>query len=195
MNLIYYTLDGSDPRMVGGGISPTALEYTGPITLTSDLVIRTRALQSGRLWSAVDEAAFVVRPQPLLGDYDGNGIVDQSDLDLVLAHWGRVGRHPPPAWINDLPSGFIDQAELDRVLSQWGATVELPTAVALAEAQAALDEAGATASRKPRHDRGLDDASTEGALASAKRARRLLTARDAAFRSALSSELAAPRLR
>jgi len=33
---IYYTLDGSDPRSVGGGISNSAILYSGPISLPND---------------------------------------------------------------------------------------------------------------------------------------------------------------
>ncbi|MCO6044193.1 CotH kinase family protein [Aeoliella sp. ICT_H6.2] len=40
---IYYTLDGTDPRADGGGISPTAMEYTEPIAVTSTTQINARA--------------------------------------------------------------------------------------------------------------------------------------------------------
>jgi hypothetical protein len=47
---IYYTLDGSDPRLPGGGISPKAQGYSDPIRLGSraQLVARVR---SGDRWS------------------------------------------------------------------------------------------------------------------------------------------------
>src|SRR5687768_5857772 len=56
------------------------------------------------------------------GDDNGNGLVEQGDLDLVLAHWGSDASPPPVGWINDLPMGSIDQAELDGVLLNWGST-------------------------------------------------------------------------
>src|SRR5262245_4708550 len=34
---IYYTLDGTDPRLPGGGVSPTALVFSGPITVTTNI--------------------------------------------------------------------------------------------------------------------------------------------------------------
>jgi hypothetical protein len=40
---IYYTLDGTDPRLFGGGISPTALVYSGPITVTDNIRVFARA--------------------------------------------------------------------------------------------------------------------------------------------------------
>ncbi len=39
---VYYTLDGSDPRLPGGDISPTALLYESPITLTESSLLTTR---------------------------------------------------------------------------------------------------------------------------------------------------------
>jgi hypothetical protein len=39
---IYYTLDGTDPRQAGGGISPTALTYTGPITISGNARVFAR---------------------------------------------------------------------------------------------------------------------------------------------------------
>ncbi|MEZ6119377.1 MAG: FN3 associated domain-containing protein [Pirellulaceae bacterium] len=56
---IYYTLDGSDPRQVAGGISASAIRYTGPVTLSSDVIVNARAL-AGEEWSAIDSAAFEV---------------------------------------------------------------------------------------------------------------------------------------
>jgi hypothetical protein len=55
---------------------------------------------------------------PPAGDYNGNGVVEQADLDLVLLNWGQAGT--PNGWTNDLPEGDIDQEELDGVLLNWG---------------------------------------------------------------------------
>jgi hypothetical protein len=59
----------------------------------------------------------------LRGDFNGNRIVDQIDLDLVLQHWGSESMAPPIRWVNDFPSGPIDQHELDKVLTNWGRTL------------------------------------------------------------------------
>ncbi len=55
---IYYTLDGSDPRLSGGAISPSARSYTGPIVISANarVVARTR---SGTSWSGPTSATFV----------------------------------------------------------------------------------------------------------------------------------------
>lgn len=56
---------------------------------------------------------------PLFGDYNADGAVDQSDLTLVLAHWGATVR--PEDWVNYLWDGSVDQNELTSLLSYWGA--------------------------------------------------------------------------
>jgi pimeloyl-ACP methyl ester carboxylesterase len=83
---------------------------------------------------------------PTLPDYDGNGLVEQGDLDLVLLNWGRRPSNSLLAtvgWVNDRPTrAFIDQEELDKVLLHWGSgtgnmavsssSVPEPTALAMA---------------------------------------------------------------
>jgi hypothetical protein len=64
--------------------------------------------------------SLVIPPGGVPGDYNGNGTVEQADLDLVLLNLGDDGATPPGGWINDLPTGTIDQAELDGVLLNWG---------------------------------------------------------------------------
>ncbi len=62
---IYYTTDGSDPRLVGGSISASAKAYTGPVTIDRNQLVRAR-LVNGALWSPIDEALFLV-DRPLDG--------------------------------------------------------------------------------------------------------------------------------
>ncbi|HUS34057.1 MAG TPA: lamin tail domain-containing protein, partial [Verrucomicrobiae bacterium] len=57
---IYYTLDGSDPRLFGGSVSPAAKTYTGAIPLNSSLKVKSRVGASGGTWSALNEADFYV---------------------------------------------------------------------------------------------------------------------------------------
>ena len=54
---IYYTLDGSDPRLEGGAVSPSALAYSAPLVISTGTMLRSRAL-SGGVWSALNEATF-----------------------------------------------------------------------------------------------------------------------------------------
>lgn len=56
---IYYTVDGTDPRAQGGGISNTATRYSSPVILRLSTVVKARSLSSGK-WSAVNEARFLI---------------------------------------------------------------------------------------------------------------------------------------
>lgn len=60
---IHYTLDGSDPREWGGGISPSAVVYGGgfgtPILLTETTTVRAR-VRDGDEWGALTEARFTI---------------------------------------------------------------------------------------------------------------------------------------
>lgn len=57
--VIYYTLDGSDPRLIGGGVSPSARIYSGPVTLAESVTAKSRA-RTGTTWSALNEADFTL---------------------------------------------------------------------------------------------------------------------------------------
>jgi len=58
---ILYTLDGSDPRELGGGINPGAATYSGAIPLTESAIVKARC-KNGNTWSALNEAVFAVGP-------------------------------------------------------------------------------------------------------------------------------------
>ena len=59
-NTIYFTLDGSDPRVFGtSAIAPGASTYSGGVILTNSVVVKARAL-FGTNWSALCEATFTV---------------------------------------------------------------------------------------------------------------------------------------
>ncbi|HXJ58308.1 MAG TPA: lamin tail domain-containing protein [Verrucomicrobiae bacterium] len=57
---IYYTLDGSDPRLIGDALNPAAIVYTGPIELHRATTVRARIRLSAR-WSAIVEADFYLQ--------------------------------------------------------------------------------------------------------------------------------------
>jgi hypothetical protein len=48
---IYFTLDGSDPRLPGGKVSPVAIEYHSPITPVPGAMFTARVLSEYDLWS------------------------------------------------------------------------------------------------------------------------------------------------
>jgi len=59
---IYYTIDGSDPRLEGGAVAPGASVYSLPIDITQRTTVNARA-RSGQDWSALVSASFPI-------DYD-----------------------------------------------------------------------------------------------------------------------------
>ncbi len=60
-NSIYYTTDGSDPRLPGGSVNPTARLYNSPLALTESAHLTTRHYHD-KTWSAIQEAVFGVGP-------------------------------------------------------------------------------------------------------------------------------------
>lgn len=77
---IWYTTNGSDPRVTGGGVDPSALRYTTPISVQGTTRVRARVLESGGGWSALIEARFTrsdLRVSELLAKND-TGILDPA---------------------------------------------------------------------------------------------------------------------
>ena len=61
--IIYYTTDGSDPRLaVTGDVIPSATAYSGPLVLTTTTHLKTRTWHNGT-WSALHETTFSVVEQ------------------------------------------------------------------------------------------------------------------------------------
>jgi hypothetical protein len=59
---IWYTSDGTDPRLPGGAVNSShAIRYSGSMLLTASIHIKARVL-SGSTWSALNEAIFAVGP-------------------------------------------------------------------------------------------------------------------------------------
>ncbi len=96
---IYYTLDGSDPRAVGGGVSPQAIVYDGSFRLSQNATVRVRAL-NGSDWSAIDEAAFLVGAVP----------ADGTQLRVSEVHY-----HPADPTPAEVAAGFTDADDFEFI--------------------------------------------------------------------------------
>jgi hypothetical protein len=119
---LYYMLDGGDPRMIGGGINPNALEYTSPICLTDDTRITARLLD-GASWSAIVDATFdVATPPPnwLAGDYDNTGRVESHDYDFWRQSYGQS--LAPYSGADGNGDGVVDTADYVVWRKNLGAT-------------------------------------------------------------------------
>src|SRR5207248_850633 len=93
---IYYTLDGSDPRLRGGAISTAALPYSTSLNLNRSIHLKARVFD-GSIWSGLIEATFYVV---------------QNFTDLLLT---EVMYHPPAA--TNLTSEDFEFIELKSVAS------------------------------------------------------------------------------
>ena len=60
---VLYTMDGSDPRLLGGAVSSTIQHASGPVTITETVTVNAR-VENGGEWSALNEATFLVGTQP-----------------------------------------------------------------------------------------------------------------------------------
>ncbi|MEO1497963.1 MAG: PEP-CTERM sorting domain-containing protein [Planctomycetota bacterium] len=56
------------------------------------------------------------------GDFNGDGLVEAIDLNLLLDNWGLPFFAVDPLWINGL-TGVVDNDELGQLLSNWGAGI------------------------------------------------------------------------
>lgn len=60
---IYYTLDGTDPRLPGGNRAANAILYDGQVALNSSARVLAR-VQNGSSWSALTESTFLLSNRP-----------------------------------------------------------------------------------------------------------------------------------
>jgi hypothetical protein len=101
---IYYTLDGSDPRKIGGGVNKGVVFSLDKVSLELDesTVIRARILSSGE-WSAIVQANFIKQPEDYSGlritelNYHPPDIITGYDTlsgkDLEFIEFKNTGNH------------------------------------------------------------------------------------------------------
>jgi Lamin Tail Domain/CotH kinase protein/Chitobiase/beta-hexosaminidase C-terminal domain len=97
---IFYTLNGTDPRLAGGAVSGTAMTYTGQIVLNSLTTVNSRVRSAGGEWSALTEAYF----QP--------GAVAPTATSLAVA---EINYHPPTSSSAELAAGFTDSDDFEFI--------------------------------------------------------------------------------
>jgi hypothetical protein len=93
---IYFTLDGSDPRLYGLSTpAPVAQAYMGPVTLTGPTTVRARVLK-GAQWSALVEATFDPSSAPLFSRiYTGRNTVLLQFEALANQSYSVLWSAPP----------------------------------------------------------------------------------------------------
>lgn len=108
---VWYTVDGSDPRLPGGNISPSAIELQGgTISLAGSPTVKLRVL-NGDVWSAISEAKF-----RRVGDIDGNGLLEPADIDLFCQR-DNIDGSDLLHLVNDQLNSSIGDANLDGLFN------------------------------------------------------------------------------
>ena len=78
---VYYTVDGSDPRLPGGAINPAAQAYAGPFQPPGPTsLVRARSFD-GAEWSAQEAAGYAVGVKLVINELmanNGNVIFDET---------------------------------------------------------------------------------------------------------------------
>jgi hypothetical protein len=114
---VYYTTDGSDPRLVGGGVNAaSAILYAGPLQLTRSTQINARILRNGE-WSALTTTSFTVATPS--ADFDGDDIVDGADFLLWQRGFDNAGGAQPADGDADNDHD-VDAIDLDFWAIQFG---------------------------------------------------------------------------
>jgi hypothetical protein len=121
------------------------MEFVGPNVLSdealpmelnlNDWEAATIQLDDVDINGSVRARLYSLTPIIVEGDFNGNGWVEQADLDLVLLNWGQAAATVPDTWKNLRPIGSVDQDDLDAVLLHWGQTslsVAAPVAITTA---------------------------------------------------------------
>lgn len=97
LGVVLYALDGSDPRLTGGAVSPSALTYSDPVPLAGSVTVRSRTYLGG-VWSALNEAIFSV------------GTVAPASGNLIIS---KIMWKPAPPTEADELAGFSDDSEFE----------------------------------------------------------------------------------
>jgi len=96
---IYFTQDGSDPRADAGGVNPTAVSYSGAVTLPISRTVKARVL-NGTTWSALNEASFSV------------STVAAAAGNLVIS---KIHYRPAAPTAAEIAAGFTDRSEFEFI--------------------------------------------------------------------------------
>ena len=109
-NTIWYTLDGTDPRVPSAprspsSISPTAIRYASPVALLHSAHVKARVLSSGT-WSALNEAVFAVGP-----------VAENIRITEIMYH-PQSGESVPPLRREAVPASHFNERGRDALETQ-----------------------------------------------------------------------------
>ena len=108
---IYYTLDGTDPRQIGGTVNPTQSATPNRSRWPKSSSVRLRVQHNG-YWSALDEASFLVDTVP----------ASRASLRVSEVHY-----HPSDPTDVERSAGFddVDDFEFIELVNIGAQTIDL----------------------------------------------------------------------
>jgi len=110
--MIYYTLDGSDPRDPDGSVSENATRFVAtPFSITASTVVKARVLDGGQ-WSALNKATFFI------GHPAGDG-------NLAITELNYNPSAPTAAELDDNPQFNNDSFEFIELHNTTEGTLDL----------------------------------------------------------------------
>ena len=92
---LFYTLDGGDPRAIGGAAAGT--EYAGAIVINAPTLVRVRFRSTAGEWSALDEAFFTTYAPAVAGK-------------LIVS---KVHYHPLPPTAAESAAGYTEANDFE----------------------------------------------------------------------------------
>lgn len=99
------------------GFTPEVIDFNGPIAFVYEDLFASLDF-TGFVFGAFDNLIVTtgaVSANP--GDFNGDGMVDNGDLNLLLGNWGSST--VPGEWINGFDAP-VDNGELNALLGNWG---------------------------------------------------------------------------
>lgn len=106
-------IDAGEPAVAGASMTIPGTMLPPALFIFNDGGFSTDEIRFGTTW----ESVLMQPPAPCATDFDANGVVDGSDLAVILGFWGACAGCP--ADLND--DGIVDGVDLALVLGQWGA--------------------------------------------------------------------------
>lgn len=108
--VVYYTVDGSDPRDWGGAVAPTAIQYIGSIPINERTRVTMRTLDNGKWSGKVVQDYYQIAGLP----------------DLVFS---EIAYHPSDPSSAESALGYVDSDEFEylEILNVGSSTVDLTT--------------------------------------------------------------------
>ncbi|TWT47697.1 hypothetical protein [Botrimarina hoheduenensis] len=116
------TNTGGGSILSGGGISLGPIAAPG---LDLSFLLQDLELNWSGGFGTPNQAADLIVASIGPGDFNGDGAVDNFDLNLLLLNWGLAATPTPAGWDGALPLGTVDNDELNQLLLNWGVGVNI----------------------------------------------------------------------